>query len=514
MKNWPKRRRTSGDVIQLWISKKMIRFASRLPEAKHGAISFLQETGEDKFAKYFGIEKPKDVEYVPFAVAYYDLIPAEEFVALEDGLIRLRSRYSGRICDSKQAANVRDFFTTLRGATGGGSWMNAGLFKFQTDKKGPLLLESAHIHVRQLSPSYLSLQLFVFPTKEFIATFTRLISRNIINTTLIHLGHFVRGRMVSSGLLPSAIRQEEIEHLYLQLNRELVTILRRHMKAGWMAQGPLPSIELFYTNTDLRKGIRREEYEFWRSLSLNALTDFIYSVGASMYVVPPEWGDKPRLTESHKLLIDPIAYKAEHHSTEDPDNFDYALAHHLDTSLLPEMMEHLSFTRLTSILSQRIATLRAALPIGPCRGGPLSSLRRWLRRFFLGPLWINSMEFEHKRAKMELLDGYLANKDGTSLKRTCRSATGPKGFDFGEDSRHSVKYFSEYVDSQLELLRSSLKDLWDFHLQCLLLAITIIGLLLTVVQTLPDSTKTRLWSSLKHMTQTEKKMNSKPAPSP
>ena len=438
MRRWPKRRRTRLQAIQLWISRKMIHWACCLPEVKRGPLSFLQWMGDDRLSEKKSIAKPNDLTFEPFAVAYYDLIPVEHFGRLENGIVYMQKRYRSQPSEIYPGKQCREFFSTFRTATGGGAWLNAGLFTFHDAKSPQRYLKSAHIYLHQMSPSFLCLQALVFPTDTFKKEFAELISTHIHHTTVIPILRFLRGRMASSGQLPCVIRQEQIEHLYLLLNREFVKPLRKYLRAGWAQQGPLPSVELFFSNADIADEKPHEQSEFWRSLTLSAPGDYVYRSGDSIRLAPPAWADKPRLVEPYKLIIDRDRYIAEHKYDGEPDYFQYFLAHDFGLSLLPEIASHVAVVEMTSRLAERTSRLRERLPIGMRAPRTASYIPSFLRGIFAGILWLNELSFEYGRFSMEIVQQYLAKQHKDSLIRRETFRKEPREVALSADCRARV----------------------------------------------------------------------------
>ncbi|MBU0509935.1 hypothetical protein KKH27_14020 [bacterium] len=452
--------------------------------------------GDDRLSEKKSIAKPADVTFESFAVAYCDMIPVEHFGRLEDGIVRLQRRYKSQPSEIYPGERCRKFFTTFRTATGGGAWLNAGLFDFHDGKSPPRYLKSAHIYLHQMSPSFICLQAFVFPTDAFRQEFLRLISSHIHHMRVIPVLRFLRGRMASSGQLPSVLRQEQIEHLYLLLNREFVRLLRKHVHAGWAQQGPLPSVELFFSNTDVADDKQHDQSEFWRSLTLSAPGDYIYRSGDSIRVAPPAWADKPRLVEPYRLIIDRDRYVTEHKYEGDADYFKYSLAHDLMMSLLPEIVSHLAVVCMTSRLAERTARLRERLPIGLRAPRLVSLVPSFLRSVSAGVLWLNELSFEHDRFSGEVVRDYLREKNKSSLIRKVTFGKEPRDVTLGADCRACVEHLSKYLDSQISMLKGCLQDLWSYQIQILLLGIALLALVFTALQLLPDATKTRLWNRI------------------
>jgi hypothetical protein len=452
--------------------------------------------GDDRLSEKKSIAKPADVTFEPFAIAYFDLIPAEHFAHLEDGIVRLQKRYISQPSEIYPGERCRKFFTTFRTATGGGAWLNAGHFDFHYDKSPPLYLKSAYISLHQMSPSFICLQAFVFPTDAFRQEFLRLISAHIPCTRVIHVLRFLRGRMASSSPPPSVLRQEQIEHLYLLLNREFVRLLRKHVHAGWAQQGPLPSVELFFSNIDVADDKPQDQSEFWRSLTLSAPGDYIYRSGDSIRVVPPAWADKQSLVKPHRLIIDRDRYITEHKYEGTADYFKYFLAHDLEMSLLPEIVSHLVVVDMTSRLAERTARLRERLPIGLRAPRLISLVPSFLRSVSAGLLWLNELSFEHDRFSGEVVRDYLKEKNKSSLIRNVTFGKEPRNVTLGADCRACVEHLSKYLDSQISMIKGCLQDLWNYQIQVLLLGIAFLALVFTALQLLPDATKTRLWNRI------------------
>lgn len=347
----------------------------------------------------------------------------------------------------------------------------------------PDTLKALSIDLIQISPTCINLVISAFPSDSFQDRFNTIISSEVQHTTIVDLFGVFSRRWRSTNLLPSLVRQNELEELFLELNREVVLLLRKYIGRGWAATGPLPSVHCFaYTHksdVDLKD---RSFSEFWRSLGLTRIPSLHYTNGSGVDVIHPDWLDKGTFTMPYKILVDSAAYftvaRTQHYASSE-----IALFYNLEDKFIHP---------LAPLLALREHSLRAVDVTSAYRDrlSPTIAIeknlvaRMWsIIQLICVPLRLNCMRFFLARVTESTVQQFLEHSTATNFRRETH-----KDADNGllaTDLRNETEFLNNHVSEQLKILHSAYHDLWNFCIQWMLIILSIIGVLIAVAQFIP-----------------------------
>lgn len=283
MRNWPNERSPFRERAKELLSNLTIGFACSLPQCQRGPLAGFQAHGNDgKIRKYDLSAIPSNLTVRPLEIVYSDLISLEDFSKLEQGLIKL-IRSQGAWFSVREAKDIAGTFRDIRSRRNGG-WYNIGWLDFEKSKRVRQgesrisLAQTAHLELSLITSCMLALTITVIPSELFQKKFASIISTNERQKTIIDkycIRNGVRAARMISG---QQQRERQINSLFLCIQKQIVQLLRNHIRAGMSQLGPLPSVEVFVTNRHIDNAIPMiqsvsnmtpEECGFWRTLNIN-----------------------------------------------------------------------------------------------------------------------------------------------------------------------------------------------------------------------------------------------------
>lgn len=486
MHNWPSYRIWRRQERQRRRTRTLLRLADRLPDWNIGSLRELKFHASRRHEQHenMRVRCPVGISVRPAFVTYYDLYFSEDFQALQNGLIAfLQSGVRGQPIIHSPQDELPKLFETWRTSPGGGAWHRIGYVTFERYPRKPNNFKKLLIYLIQVSPTCANLVISAFPSDRFTTCFRDLISKEVEDTTIVHRFGIFRRHWQSTELLPPKIRQNELEELFFEMNREVVVLLRDFIDRGWATRGPLPSIQcLTYEHTPEVNPESREFFEFWRSLSLMRVPSLYYKNDSGISVVPPDWTDKGTFTSPYRVLVETEQYLVEER-TRLYASPEIALFHNLEHSLIHPFTPLLALREHLRRAMETTAAFRDRLsPILTSGHGFFDTLWRAVQLMYV-PLRLNSLQFTHKRVTDSTVRRFVERAGTSEFRRETQSAE-----DDGSltgDLRHEIKLLGQHVHEQLSVLRNAYHDLWNFSIQWILIVLSFIAVLIAVAQFIP-----------------------------
>lgn len=490
MRNWPKSEKVSDKIVRL-IAPIYGKYASKIPLLKKTGFASICRlflfSKRDLFL-FMRTKQPEGVEVELYEMTFIDLFFAEDFDKLKQGLRMMQQ------CYERGAYSMTDdldhWFSKIE--VNEGSWHRYGYWPsvYNQDERMSYA-ESISVELYALSPSMVCVAMRVKPSQKMKKEFNDLLSKNAKGVKKICRSNIHRDRWYLSESIPVNVRQRELEELFLQLNKQIVLLMRDFVNRGWSRIGPLPSIEMFI----LESGeFNKENYDFWDSLGLSERSLWRYHKGG--FTLFPQDEENVRYSK-WKVLISRDKIESEvtsaYASIEDA----------LDTISLGYVLYLpclVALKKQWKELLKRVSNLRSEL--APALVNPKSVIHRlaW-RKMFNRALTVNQFSFEFSRLSSE-----VDNKSSFLFRSPELQEYEREKFSNNEDKNHLLddqrfllKKYAEKVGLQLRILEKNFNKRFsyalhttNFWLACVGTMLTLIGILLA----LPDKWKTPLWNML------------------
>lgn len=398
---------------------------------------------------------------------FIDLYFTEDFDRLRRGLETIRQKY--RLPNSAfflWQRELDDWFAGVISGTAG--WMSVGDIVLPHG--------SAHIKMHALGPSGVCVTVAVLPDQAFSERLQRLLSSNAKSDRFPTCTSILRQRWMSTGTNATDIRQQEVEALLLELNWDVVKLLRRHVNAGWAMSGALPSLDVFVLESGTQEEFDRNG--FWDALEMPPRADLPYSRdGVILFRRGFRRGRKP-LTHHRRVLVESGRFLS------DADLKSYgtkqnALAILLDYTLQPYCLL-VALLRHVRLLNDRAAKLRSELaPVLATR----KKLGRWfrLKRALRRAEELAFLRYERKRLETEAGASDLVRLTGGYLKGFSREklSDADEG-DLITNYSWQVQRQLKALGDQLDLLREVYHDRLSFGMQGASRLVAIAALLVAI----------------------------------
>jgi hypothetical protein len=294
-------------------------------------------------------------------------------------------------------------------------------------------------------------------------------------------------RWASSGVLPSVVMQHQLEELFLELNREIVTLLRKYVGRGWAATGPLPSTEVFTLEVaeDLWSTVDTHS-EFWRALNLTQIPELSYADGQGLVIVPPDLIDKSSFSAPFRVVVKTREYLA----TKRTGNYaspEDALFFDMREDVLRPMVSLLALREAARRSVDALATLRGQVTPHLMRGqGFMAWLRSAIGLLFIPPR-LNALQFQSARMSGACTKHVLGRQATLPFARRTRGKTAERRLT--DDLACEVKVLQGHLREQVTLVRSAYRDLWSFAIQWILVILTVVATVIAVAQLSPRKEK-------------------------
>ena len=502
MRRWPSYRVWRKEERQRRLSEFLFAIADRLPDWQVGSLPDLKFFAQHRCdeTQRMSVASPDGIRIVPAFVSYYDVFFTEDFPSLQQGLARWCSEYNGGLQPFRLQLDkeIDELFRGWSRCPIGGAWSRVGHTRVNATD-GFQCVEFLSMDLIQMSPVCLLLLIAVFPASRFVERFRDLISRDVKHTAIIHrIGLFSR-RWHSGGVLPSAARQHELEEFFLEMNREVVGLLRRYIGRGWAARGPLPCIQVFTVeDSDEQPDTRNVHSEFWRSLSLTRIPELSYADNEGIEIVPPDWLDKGTFTAPYRCIVHTRRYLTEERIKSYATR-EYTLFHNLEYDLLHPLIPLLALRETARRSVDTLTALRGRVsPYIVLGQGFISRLKAAIGLLLIPPQ-LNSLQFESSRIRESSISRVLGDLPKLSFSR--KTHTKDDTGRLTDDLAYEIRLLLNYVGEQLSLIRSAYQDLWNFAIQWILLVLTVVATVIAVAQWLP--TKEKAPASVNPTTQAE-----------
>ena len=486
MRNWPRYTKWRKQEGKRKRSERLFAFAEHLPDWNIGSLRDIKFFAQKRHEPHnrMAVHCPPGMTVSPAFLTFYDLYFTEDFSALERGLVDLLA--SGvrvqPVLWSPQD-EITELLQTWRTRPGGGSWHRVGYMTFERCSWNPDTFRALSIDLIQISPTCINLVASAFPSDSFVDRFRKLISYDVEHTTIVHQFSILSRRWRSMNLLPSRIRQDELEELFLDLNREVVLLLRQYIGRGWAATGPLPSVHCFsYTHESDVDPNDRSHFEFWRSLNLTRIPPLHYTNGSGVDVVPPHWLDKGTFTMPYRILVNSAEYLAASR-TQHYASPEIALFYNLEDEFIHPLAPLLALREHCRRAVEATSAYRDRLsPTIASKKGILATAQL-IGQLMHVPPRLNSLRFSLARVTESTVQQFLDHSGAMAFRRETRGDT-DDGL-LSTDLRLETNFLGNHVSEQLEVLRSAYHDLWNFCIQWILIIIGVISMFIAVAQFIP-----------------------------
>ncbi len=486
MKNWPQYTKWRKEERKRKRSERLLAFAEHFHSWNIGFLRDLTSFAKRRHEQHdrMAVCCPQGLTVSPAFLTFYDLYFTEDFGALERGLIDLLT--SGVRCQPfwhSPKDEIPELLQTWRTRPGGGAWHRIGHMTFERGPWHPDTFKALSLDLIQISPTCINIVASAFPSDSFLGRFRAIISSEVRHTTVVHhFGIFSR-RWRSTNLLPSQVRQNELEELFLDLNREVVLLLRKYIGRGWAATGPLPSVHCFtYTHKSDVDPNDRSLSEFWRSLGLTKIPSLYYTNGSGVDVVCPDWLDKGTFTTPYRILVDSVAYLTEAR-TKQYASSEVALFHNLEHKFIHPLAPLLALREHIHRAIDATSAHRDRLSPTIATEKNLLATTRLIVQLMHVPPHLNSLRFSLARVTESMVQQFLDHTAATDFRRETRKDT-DDGL-LATDLRREMEFWGNHVSEQLEVLRGAYHDLWNFCIQWILIILAFIGVVIAVMQFVP-----------------------------
>lgn len=486
MRRWPSYRVWQKQERRRRISKFAFSIADHLPDWDVGPLPYLKLCAKHRQeeSQHMSVRCPDGIRVKPAFTSYYDVFYTEDLPALQQGLTHWCCERIGQsqpfIGQPKNYLN--ELFRDWSHRPIGGAWSRIGQVHTKP-ADGLRCVKFISMDLIHMSPDCVLLLISAFPTSGYIQRFQDLISRDVSDTTIIHRTGWFSGRWYCQSLLPSAVRQREVEEFFLEMNHEIVDLLRRYIGRGWSARGPLPCVQVFaLEDFDEHSDATGSNSEFWRSLSLNRIPELSYSNNEGIEIVPPDLIDKGTFTAPYRCIVDARRYlteeRAKHYATRE-----YALFFNLENTLLRPLVPLFALREMGRRSLNTLTSLRSRVSPHIVLGrGFMSRLRRIVGVLIIPPQ-LNSLQFESSRLRESSISRLLDCPPTLPFIRKTHSQ---------QDARHltddlvrEIQLLIDHLVEQLALIRSVYQDIWNFAIQWILLVLTIVATVIAVAQLVP-----------------------------
>ncbi|MFC1672417.1 hypothetical protein ACFL01_04710 [Planctomycetota bacterium] len=484
MEDWSSYERRGTPGWHLAFSDWILRVVKRLPRWKIGPLPILQAWAEFKRrdSERFSVKRPADVTIQPALSAYYDVFFTEDFDMVERGLASLLNEATSPLHSLPfRGGGLASIFEGSRGNPTGTSWHNIGHLCFEKYPAEIRTFRALDVELLRLSPSCIALFISSFPTDAFRQRFLRIINKDVDRKRVIHLTKLFPLKLLLEDLMPLAMRRRELEELFLEMNQELVSVLREHIHRGWSSHGPLPSVEVFSCEAMGTAFHDREQgSQFWRSLGLEYLEGFHYSDSSGLFLVPPRSIAKDAISSPHRCVVDVKSYLSDEKLRFIGDH-EHALHYHV-VETLRGLVPMLALREHAICACESLSDLRERI-------SPSLAASRWFLRkiqilwhLFRVPFRLSELRFKCERMKGCSESDFSSVSNAGKLRRTTRRWS-DDGL-FADDLRFQVDHLWAHLDKQLSILHDAYRELWNFCIQWILVVLGVAALVMAGAQIL------------------------------
>ena len=486
MKNWPRYTKWRKQERLRKRSERLLDFAEHLPDWNIGSLQDLKFSAQVRHKRHDSmfVRCPPGITVTPAFLTFYDLYFTEDFNALEKGLIDLLASgvISQPVFHSPQD-EIPELLHMWRTSLGGGAWHRVGYTTFERYSRPPQTFRALSVDLILISPTCINLVASAFPSDSFLGRFSALISSEVEHTTIVHQFGIFSRRWRSTNLLPSKIRQNELEELFLDLNREVVILLREYIGRGWAAAGPLPSAHCFtYTHEPDVNLNDRSLSEFWRSLGIKRIPFLHYTNGSGVDVIPPVWPDEGTFTMPYRILVDSATYltpaRTQHYA-----DFEVALFYNLEREFIHPFTPLLALCEHSRRAVEATSAHRDRLSPTIVSEKRFWATVRLVFQLMRVPPRLNSLRFSLARITESSVQQFLDQSRAKDFRRVSREDT--DDVLLSTNLSHMTDLLRNHVSEQLEVLCNAYHDLWNFCIQWILVILGIIGVVIAVAQFIP-----------------------------
>lgn len=444
---------------------------------------------------------PEELEIKVLNVAYCDLFFVEDFGHVKEGIERLNKEYGSKIFRVKEE-EVETWFRNAEACSMGHAASHRfGYFHLQKKHSLCKLVGDIFFETKQFAPSVIALTIIVYPTEEFHNQFQRIIGTN--SYPIVQSIYKFRYGLIESSIRPATVKKMlEVDHLFSEMNREIIKLLKKYIGVGLCQYGLLPSVELLTVNQPLsffsqnREDIKDDSIMrrgFWTGMGLDVYSSLVYT-GESfkLYRVDRTSSDK---IETYQIIQSFPDFKFRINGEETESE----ISHHFEY-LLPEICAIVAMKQFSHNLESEIVSLRNKitpyLSDQTRRGVNIINLRRAVSKLAN----ISGLLFQQQRLISETNDKFVKHILTYDLKGITRQQNSEKDTaEFYDDMLRSIERKNNFLKSQLDILKTSFQDLVSYKslranytIQILLFILTLITVILTIALLIPETKRNQL----------------------
>ncbi|MFN0157090.1 MAG: hypothetical protein ACKVRP_03340 [Bacteroidota bacterium] len=502
MKNWPNTK--SGASLKDELSSILIRAAQRWPSIEWSSFEMARSIVKfnDQEHPWDETACPEGIDVQILALSFSDLIQLEEFDKLEVGTKKLLSSYRSKFPPWEEK-KTQEWFREVRRRTFGSASSTGGYLDFRGMGSQSPIAEASYAHFRlyHFAPSLISLCLTIHPSDEFQKMFRSLIETNARPRPSI--GRFSLRRGIQEWSYGSAVsvRMEEIDKLFMDINKHVVKFLRQNLGVGLSRFGPLPFVPVFRTNESLSifpikwneedKQNPKLRSSFWHSLSLNPFDQYRTYSGGSFHINMVERA-KNNHSQYNVLISEPDYRETRKLGDTDDVNhemfsfFRFFLENLSSLIALGHLMKRfeIEIIKLRDILAPALSGQRLGR-IGP------KSLRTGFKRLATA----NGLNYSQTRVISEIGENFvrrLLRMDLAGVIR--RGSENDKKDEFVDGLVWRIESASTFNKAQLDILKKSFEEMIAYRasrvnvrIQIWMTVLTILMLVLTFVLLIPET---------------------------
>lgn len=492
MRNWPKTTPSLWDDLlqRLYRSAGYLMCKSRRlrrhPLAYFYKHRLIEERREERSAPFNrGLEVPPGLSLEPELLSFIDVYFPEDVASLKTGIHALRAKYGGGFGMQDQ---IEDFFRQRSGMR----WSNLATL-FPAAKGSTSFIDSIHLGGHGLSPSVRTIAYHVIPSKHFLERFRLVLQRTYPRQSRLQRLRGKRTSWVNHLNNAPQERAMDLESLFLEINRQVVQLLRTYLGVGLAMHGPLPTVEVFVQSTSPTYVDDKSHAPFWDSLEIPHGDHYGYRTDG-VAVHTREFPFHKRYYERNRIIINEAVF------VPAPERDSYLKDEGVRTKLALTDW-HRQLTTMTGLKHyvdlHRNAIEHLSLRTSPRlrnRGLPGAHL---FERSFRVAEEINVLTFEQDRFDAEMMDEPLIRIAQYGLDElTLQDNLRKKKYDLGQVLRNSLTRQWKACKHQLQFVRNAYRERLNTTLQwasAWISGITVLLAILGVLSLLTEAARLRLW---------------------
>jgi hypothetical protein len=256
MRNWPKSRRKKIQSARTTATKILFKWAKHIPNIEVKAVKSIKEVAErhSLSRRPNQIKCPERLEINLAGLGISDVFFQEDFGNLKNGLNDLFKVYPAS--HSLGIEDLNKWFEDISNIRTG-TWMQKPNYTldFRDGKKTGITqhLKYLSLTLHYCHPSIIILSGYATPSDQLRNKFFNLIKSNPPADIEITGFSLLKGITSYQSYSEHHTRQSELDELFLEVNRSIVSLFRGKFKSGLSQFGPLPMLEILDSNLDFRE---------------------------------------------------------------------------------------------------------------------------------------------------------------------------------------------------------------------------------------------------------------------